>query len=101
MTDPCSICLGACCESIVIPWPPSVEGKRWLFYHASRGTDHGAELECRCSKLAAGRCGIYADRPTVCRTYLPGCPACVSAVMRRRDGQQRADVLEALKAKPL
>ena len=97
--NPCAICKGACCESLVFPGTshkPSQE------FYLARGIllDSGLyEVESRCPKLTpCGSCSIHDTRPEVCRSYQVGGPACVDTVMRRRHGEQRAQVLNAIAA---
>jgi Fe-S-cluster containining protein len=97
--NPCEICEGACCESLVFPAPDFTPEGKFLSVRGTRTNSDQVEVETRCPKLTpCGSCGIHADRPEVCRTYQVGGPACVSTVMRRRHGQQRAQVLNAIAA---
>lgn len=94
----CSICAepGACCQNVNL----HVKGESITFWEVSWRSDSKREMRERglpffassvrsrhkdedgsdyvtlwfdCPKLQPdGRCGIYADRPRLCRTYLPG-----------------------------
>lgn len=88
----CRACRGACCESFSLPAPmvkvPPPDGKRWLELHATKDGPL-LEFECRCTKLKAdGSCGIYDDRPDVCRVFRPGGPGCLETVRKRRTTEQ-------------
>lgn len=105
----CSVCRGACCESVVIPLAPmrkacDRDDIRWLLLHGRKvesaeqgGTGgHGLELEARCTKLDAdGRCGIYDERPMVCRLFPAGGPDCLDTVRRRRSPEEYAQIRDA------
>lgn len=96
---PCSICQGACCESLIFPAPAFTrEGD--FFYARGKRVDSGrVEVESRCPKLTpCGSCSIHDHRPAVCRDYQVGGPLCVDTVMRRREGSQRAQILNAIAA---
>lgn len=88
----CERCRGACCETFMIPASdidvPGDDASRWLALHATpRGRQ--LEFECRCTKLTAeGRCGIYADRPSLCQIFPVGGPDCLDAVRSRRTPEQ-------------
>ena len=91
MHPACQLCRGACCESIVLPaLPPGDEG-RWLGYHG-RPLEGGAyEIPVPCTRLdSCGSCMIHASRPSVCRTYQVGGPACRATIARRRSTQAEA-----------
>ena len=98
MSDPCSICQGACCESLVFPSATLSETEREFLL--TRGTRFGSgqiQVESRCPKLGAqGQCTCYATRPTACRTYKVGSQACLDTIDARRFGDQRKAILEAI-----
>ena len=96
---PCSICQGACCESLIFPAPAFTrEGD--FFYARGKRVDSGrVEVESRCPKLTAcGSCSIHEQRPSLCRKFAVGGRHCVETVNRRRTGQQRLDILNAIEA---
>lgn len=76
----CRVCRGACCESferpaqaVTLMTPDIVE---WVKLHDASG---------RCTALTpTGRCGIYDDRPLVCRLFVPGGIECLETVRTRR-----------------
>ena len=83
-TDPCKVCRGACCETLVTPLTGSDKVNAWL---AERGEICGRfiRLECRCKRLTReGFCSIYETRPEICREYPVGSPACIEAIRKRR-----------------
>lgn len=102
----CSECRGACCESVLVPLPPPAPDRaRWL---ALRGIGLVAgfhEFPVRCTALTdAGRCGIYEDRPVLCRVYEPGGADCLQTVQLRRtpdDYQRIRDVTDPPTLPPL
>jgi Fe-S-cluster containining protein len=48
----------------------------------------GLRLDVRCTKLTDdGRCGIYEERPDVCREFAPGNRHCLEVVSRRRSAE--------------
>ena len=85
----CLECRGACCESLVLRAENGEQGA-WLRVFAARPLpDAEVEFEVRCSRLAAcGRCGIYDERPAICRDFAPGGAACLDVVRRRRTPEQ-------------
>lgn len=99
MPHPCSICYGACCESMLFAYPSGLPIMDE--FYARRGTVHEAEgvveLETRCPKLCMnGACGIYSDRPRVCRDYAVGSEMCLRTVRIRRPGAQGEAILAAI-----
>jgi Fe-S-cluster containining protein len=90
--SPCQAC-GACC-SYSSNWPRfTIEDDADLdLIPAKYVNDRDSGMRCegdRCSALTgkvgeATACGIYAVRPDVCRTCMPGDPEC--AMARRRHG---------------
>jgi Fe-S-cluster containining protein len=93
----CSICEGACCETIVLPLSV-VFDQEWLAARGRRipGTD-AVELPARCPHLGwTGLCTIYETRPHSCSTYPVGGAGCRSAIDRRRSGDHRERILTAL-----
>lgn len=91
-TGPCQSC-GACCATSR-HWPRfTIEEDAALdLIPQQLVNDRLSGMRCegeRCSALqgqvgAATSCGIYAMRPEVCRTCMPGDPEC--AMARRRHG---------------
>ena len=90
----CLACGGACCETMAIPVSdikaPSEDAFAWISHHAER-SGNCLRFECRCLELTRdGRCGIYEDRPRVCRDYEPGNDDCLDAIRRRRTPEEYA-----------
>lgn len=84
----CKACAGACCESFAIPIadlkPPNADAMNWIQLHGST-RDGYLQLECRCTALQSdGLCGIYEERPLVCRMFVPGSADCLATVKKRR-----------------
>ena len=81
----CDNCNGACCRSVVIQVQDmTVDQRRWA---AMRGGIDGNrwQINSPCENLRGdGRCGVYADRPAVCRQFEPGSVECMAA--RKREG---------------
>lgn len=101
MSDPCSICKGACCESLELPVH--------LFSHdvvdflRIRGVEQGVlptsriEIESRCPSLTnVGQCACHDTRPKVCKNYDVGGFYCRATVLRRRPENAKA-IFEAMK----
>jgi hypothetical protein len=91
----CDVCRGACCESFKLP-PDALglmgvlapEDARWLTLHATPFPGY-LRFECRCTKLTKeGACGIYADRPRLCRDFRAGGPDCLRTVRERRTPEE-------------
>ena len=96
---PCAICKGACCESLIFPAPAFTREGEFFYVRGKRVDSGRVEVESRCPKLTAcGSCSIHDHRPAVCRDYQVGGPLCVDTVMRRREGAQRAQILNAIAA---
>lgn len=97
---PCSLCRGACCESLMFPAMPS--SKEYDEFLRARGkiAEDGflIEIEARCPHLRApcGSCGIYSERPTVCRNYIVGSPICLATISARRPGAWGKAILAAI-----
>lgn len=99
----CEVCRGACCESILLPYPvfeqkttvPDVltaDANKWFALHGRFALDGKCvELEARCTKLTdAGRCGIYTDRPLTCQLFEASGPGCMRTVKERRSPEEYA-----------
>jgi len=59
----------------------------WIMLHGRPITEDPIRLRfaCRCTALTeAGACGLYDDRPTVCREMPVGGVECLEAVRNRR-----------------
>lgn len=94
--NPCEICKGACCESIILPISfKDKDAQRWLDLHGER-SEMGIRLDCKCKALVDGRCSIYDDRPEVCRVFEVGSAGCLLALNTRRDEETISRVLEAI-----
>jgi Fe-S-cluster containining protein len=99
-SHPCSICRGACCESLLFPTPrEAVSDSKDFLLARGRLIADGAfiEIETRCPKLTdQGSCGIYSSRPTACRTYEVGSDLCLATVKARRPWEVGQRILEAI-----
>lgn len=88
----CDRCRGACCESFTLfasdVRMPNADTTRWVSLHAI--AQHEAyTFACPCRVLTPeGRCGIYADRPEVCRVMPVGGSHCFDMVRRHRTAEQ-------------
>jgi Fe-S-cluster containining protein len=86
----CQAC-GACC-AYAPDWPrfttETAEELAALPHHLVNDEESGMRWDGdRCAALAgevgrATRCGVYADRPDVCRACMPGDEACLMARAR-------------------
>lgn len=100
----CQKCAGACCSDVMIPtqhvYTPDADTARWLRLHAvAVDTIAGEQLrfEARCTALTPeGACGIYEDRPTVCREFMRSSSDCLDAVRRRRTPEQYQAIRESI-----
>lgn len=97
--ESCRVCKGACCEELTVSpprWAPWT--RAWLM---ARGLNPktvplGVRLESRCPQLlCSGRCGIYQDRPLVCRAYPVGSEDCLEVINRRRTPDHAKAIKEA------
>jgi Fe-S-cluster containining protein len=103
MTTPCEVCQGACCEVIPVPLNPLELTQDRIRHLRMRGLVIGTEvlLNCRCSNLTGlGTCGIYEDRPQVCREFAVGSPDCRKAVTLLRPMYQAKKILALIDEKP-
>ena len=90
----CLQCRGACCEDLVFPVTGLSQGTFQLL--KLRGDvvrlaeqHEGIAIPAPCKHLSdKGRCRIYHDRPTVCRVYAAGGPACIETLRRRRTPEE-------------
>lgn len=82
MNPACSLCRGACCESLVVDLPDTPEG-RFLGYHGTHIGPRRIELPTPCVHHC-GECRIHATRPQPCRDYAVGGPECLATIRRRR-----------------
>lgn len=95
----CDRC-GACCEEFFLPaahvFATDSDHGRWLRLHANIARETWGEemrFECKCTALTAeGKCGIYNERPEMCREFEPGSNDCVETVRRRRTPEQYARI---------
>lgn len=89
MNPACSLCKGACCESIILPLKMGdLDADRWLRYHAEE-LDRGWMFDVKCSKLKNGKCSIYDTRPNLCAVFVVGSQGCLDAVRRRRPFKEK------------
>jgi len=104
MNKACKICKGACCESMLIDFGKIPDdAKRWLSLHIECETmDNGTEahrIRKPCSKLQAGKCSIYEDRPQLCKDYAVGSEGCVKAVLMHRSRKEQRKILAEINVK--
>lgn len=91
MEADCGVCLGACCEDLLVPVDPEALDEVALEWLEARGRMEVFRdrphlwVEAPCPHLAGGRCGIYEQRPLVCQAYVMGGERCVETVRRRRE----------------
>lgn len=88
----CDLCRGACCETFVLALGDNVPEDQREFF-AAWGVGHEAPggfalvIPQRCQHLTKdGRCGTYAERPRVCRTFEEGGEKCLQKIARLRPG---------------
>lgn len=84
----CEICRGACCTTMFVPKLGDADSIRWTMLH---GVDAGKRvlLNCVCNELTTeGRCGIYENRPEICRTYPAGGKDCLDTVRLLRTSEE-------------
>ena len=81
----CDGCGGACCRFVVVAvGAMTADQRRWAEMRGPLDFKHegamGWRLPVACRNLTAeGRCGIYADRPDVCREFAEGGAMCEAA----------------------
>ena len=99
MSAACNICRGACCESLLFPL--SGMNAEHAEFMKIRGRPIGigiVEIEARCKSLnAKGQCGVYKERPDLCRQFEVGGTLCLDTVRRRRPASADA-ILDALES---
>jgi len=101
MNPRCEDCGGACCEDVMVPVSPVLcgpAGRGWLGTRGElvrRDGELHVRLEAPCPELSGGRCGIYSDRPHICRIFPVGGDDCVDVIRRRR-----VEYYERLRASP-
>ena len=100
----CDECGGACCESFEVPLtdiqPPGQDELRWVLLHGrnmKRAGEHGnyssVVFDCRCTALQPdGKCGVYFDRPELCRAMPAGGEECLEHVKARRTPDEYARI---------
>lgn len=80
MNPLCEKCKGACCETLMLP----VEDFKGVMFLRGRTVGHfkgGVLLSCKCSYLTSeGKCGIYEQRPSLCRTFEVGSGGCLETL---------------------
>ena len=83
MNDLCERCGGACCQVWRV-----VERDADTIAMAEGRTARAAGgevfLRCECRHLHSGRCGVYLERPKLCRDMAVGGPACRSVLRALR-----------------
>ena len=93
----CALCRGGCCEVIPVPidlGQMTNDSRRHLRMRGQM-LNGVVFLNCSCSNLAEGRCGIYDTRPQVCREFEVGGADCRTAIKLRRP-EQAASILQAM-----
>ena len=82
----CRKCRGACCESIILDISAyDADEQKWFAFHGRLIDSDHVELETPCIQLQKdGTCGVYDQRPFVCRGYPLGGPGCLRTILRRR-----------------
>jgi len=89
----CDGCGGACCRFVVVAvGEMTADQRRWAEMRGPLDFKHEGAMAWRlpvaCRNLtAAGRCGIYADRPDVCREFAEGGEMC-EAARRSHEGKE-------------
>ncbi len=79
----CEHCTAACCRYVAVPLDRprtarDYDDVRWYLMHQNvtvfvEDGDWYIQFQTRCKNLQAdNRCGIYAERPAICRDYHPG-----------------------------
>ena len=86
----CAVCLGACCESITLNVRMPTDDLQRFVELRSKPIGNDRNFEVPCTALINGRCGIYPNRPQVCRDFEPGGTHCLSTVKARRSREQYA-----------
>lgn len=80
------MCLGACCETLLVPVPDVPIITEFMSVRGHREGDY-YRLECKCPMLDEnGKCKIYESRPQICRDYEAGSELCLKAIKARRSG---------------
>ena len=69
---------------------PERDTQRWFKFHTIDSPYVGCvRIPTPCVKLTNdGLCGIYEDRPEVCRLFVVGSDLCIDAVRRHRTPEQ-------------
>ena len=86
LKHPCFECRGACCESIIIDFGPSLseEGKEYMNVRAEverlDGNKTGYRVRNQCPKLVNGLCSIHETKPKICKDGAIGSQWCLNAV---------------------
>ena len=95
----CDTCEAVCCRLTVVLFPDDrVPG--WLVHEDARGLRTLAKSPdgwCAAMDRDNFRCGIYEDRPSICRRFAMGGPSCRHERDAWRDGR-RAEAAEAAAA---
>jgi Fe-S-cluster containining protein len=97
----CELCKGACCETFILELKlVNSDFYTWLAYHG-KATESGVMFDAPCKHLTDGRCGIYEDRPNICRVYVVGNEHCLRAIEERRYGlrHQIRDLIDGKESK--
>jgi|2_EtaG_2_1085320.scaffolds.fasta_scaffold03424_4 Fe-S-cluster containining protein len=94
----CAECKGACCEVFELPFrdiqPPNEDVFGWLVLHGVSKLNPDPcwstiQFDCKCTKLTEqGSCGIYDERPDVCRRMPVGGSDCLEFVRERRTPEE-------------
>jgi len=82
MNNICSVCKGACCETIIVSprqWGWSDDEIHWVELHGN--LENGCvRMFCPCRNLVNGVCAAYEDRPKMCDDYVVGSGSCKEAI---------------------
>lgn len=97
LADPCKECGGACCEGIQFNFKGlSPDFVKWAGFHGEQDGER-VTFNCRCTHLTSrGRCGIYEERPEVCRKFEVGSPSCLAAIHKYRGATKAARVVKLI-----
>lgn len=91
----CAICDAVCCRLVVVLEPTDniPEHLTTQLPQGHRVMAHAEDGWCVAMDRTRMNCGIYADRPAVCRRFVMGGPYCKA--IRADYRQQRADSTES------
>ena len=67
----------------------------WLGHHADENVNGVLRFNQPCMRLQHGRCGIYGNRPQMCRDYEAGSDACLKAIDKFRP-EMKTELLQLI-----